>query len=125
MSNSLVELIDANSLKNKSVQRRYIIDYLNEIVIRINKELKEAKYEGKHFIITEIPVIFNIPHTPNIESCRIIWSKTIELLKDKHFIVKINHNKDKCFLKISWLMPSEEKDIQQQLKLLNECSEKF
>lgn len=125
MSNQLIELVDARVLKSNSTKKQYISDYLNEIIIKINNELKEAKISGKHYIITDIPFIFSIPNVTNTEAQRIIWSQTIEMLKNKNFIVKIYHTTDSCRLKITWIAPEEERIIQHQLNIIKDSSERF
>jgi hypothetical protein len=122
---SKVELVEARVLRSQNTQKRCIDDYINSIAIQINTSLKMAKSDGKHFIIEELPIVYDIPNTSNNESQRIIWSTTIQNLKNKGFNVKINPNKDVCRLKISWISTMEEEEIQQQLRILHECTQNF
>lgn len=115
-------LIDANTFKNNGVQRRHIDEQIQEIIIRINNELKVSQKSGNHYIISEIPIIFDIPNMINKDAQRIIWSTLIRILKEKNYTVFINHNKNNCRLKISWLHPEDEKKIQTQLDILAQNS---
>jgi hypothetical protein len=118
-------LVDAKTLRNNNIQKSYIDDILRDIISNINTELKIAKSNGDHYIITEIPLIFNIPNTHVKDSQRIIWSALIALLKNKNYGVIIDHNTNSCRLKITWLAPADESLIQSQLRLLNECTGEF
>lgn len=118
-------LVDATLLKSNGNQKRHIEDYLKEIIIRINIELKQAQRDGCFHIITEIPFIYDIPNMKNKTAQRIIWSKTIDILKNKNFEVKIDFNQAKCRLKISWLDSEQRSNIEHENGILMECSEKF
>jgi|SRR6476620_8482634 len=118
-------LIDANSLKQSNTQKRRINEYVIEIIRQINKELKDAKGDGKHHIITEIPIIFEIPNITQEESKIAIWAQTINVLKNKGFNVAINYNKDVCRLKIEWMSEEEQGAINNQIKLLKDSFANF
>lgn len=120
-----VKLIDAHAMKSNSNQKRQIVEYINQIIIGINKELKDARMNGACYIITELPIIFDINHMNNSDAQRIIYSRIIEILKAKNFTVKINHTNNSCLLKISWFTVSEENEIQKQLRLIKECHGSF
>jgi hypothetical protein len=122
---SNVKLIDAHAMKSNSNQKRQIMEYINEIIIGINKELKEARLNGAYYIITELPIIFDINHMSNANAQRTIYSKIIEILRGKNFTVRINHTNNSCLLKISWFTVSEENEIQKQLQLIKECHGSF
>lgn len=123
--NTSVDIIDSKILKGSNAQKRYIDDYLNSIIIQINTSLKMAKHSGAHCIIEEIPIVFDIPNMSNAESQRIIWSKVIETIQKKGFLVKINSNKDVCRLKIAWVSPVEEQEIRNQIKILQDSAGDF
>ena len=118
-------IIDANSFKNNSVQKRYLDEHIQEIIININNELKVAQKSGNYVIITEIPIIFDIPNMNNKDAQRIIWCSLIEILKNKHYIVNINHSKDSCRLKISWLNEEDKIKIKSQVDILTACTLNF
>lgn len=120
-----IKLIDAHSMKSNSNQKRQINEYVNQIIIGINKELKDARLNGSYYIITELPIIFDITHMSNSNAQRTIYSRVIELLKSKNFNVRINHTSNSCLLKITWFTQSEENEIQKQLKLIKECHGPF
>ena len=123
MQNISSLLVDANTLKNNNAQRRRIDEYIYEIILQVNKELKDARRDGKHYIITEIPFIFDIPNVTQEDASRMIWAGTLEILKNKNYDVKINHNNNSCRLKISWLAPEEQRIIQSQIQFLKQNTE--
>lgn len=118
-------IVDATLFKNNSTQKRYIDDYLKEIMISINIELKQAHRDGNYYIITEIPFIFDIPNMKNNTAQRIVWARTLEILKNKNFDVKIDSSQNKCRLKISWLDREQRSNIERENRILQECNEKF
>jgi hypothetical protein len=120
-----IPLLHANDLKNTNLQKRAINEYVENIILQINKELQSAKLYGKHFIITEIPIIFDIPHMTQSDSQRIIWAKIISLLKEKSFDVKINPTNDSCRLKITWFSDAEQRDMDHQNKIIKDNYESF
>lgn len=125
MQDITAKLVDANTLKHNNAQKRQVKEFVTEIILQINKELKDARRDGRHFIISEIPFIFNIPNLTEADASRMIWSEVIQILKNKNFIVAINYNNNSCRLKISWLAPEEERTIQKQLQILDDHTEDF
>jgi hypothetical protein len=118
-------LVDANTLRKNNIQKSHIDEILTDIVADINSKLKTAKSIGEHHIITDIPLVFSIPNTCTRDAQRIIWSSLISLLKSKNYNVIINHNKEYCRLKITWLTQTDETLIKSQLKLLRDCQGTF
>lgn len=125
MSYLVDKLIDANTLKQSNAQRKFIEEFIHDNILRINTSLKNAKHDGSHYIITELPIIFDIPNMDNRDAQRIIWSKTIEILKKKNYIVQINSTKDLCRLRISWVSSDEELQIKHQLQIINNNTGNF
>lgn len=118
-------LVNATLLKSNSTQKRHIEDYVRDIILKINTELKQAQRDGNYHIITEIPFIFDIPNMKNKDAQRIIWTKAIEIIKNKNFDVRIDFDQNKCRLKISWLDQEQRANIDRETHLLNECTGKF
>ncbi|MGL5936420.1 MAG: hypothetical protein ACRCZI_12465 [Cetobacterium sp.] len=118
-------LIHATDMRQNNLQKRQINDYLTEIIGQINRELIEAKKLGKHSIITEIPYIFDISNMDQKDSQRIIWARTIAILQNKEFTIKINTTQGKCKVKISWLTNIEQSTINQQNSILASCEDNF
>jgi hypothetical protein len=118
-------LVDANTLRKNNIQKSHIDEILTDIVMDINSKLKTAKSIGEHHIVTDIPLVFSIPNTCTRDAQRIIWSSLISLLKSKNYNVIINHNKEYCRLKITWLTQTDETLIKSQLKLLRDCQGTF
>lgn len=118
-------LIHADEMKHNNMQKRQINEYLMDIIGQINRELHEAKKLGKYFLIVEIPYIYEIPNMKQQDSQRIIWSRVISIMQSKSYLVKINTNKGKCRLKITWVTPAEQDIIDRQNSILNSCNEEF
>src|SRR6185436_10332753 len=118
-------LVDASTLRKNNIQKSCIDDILTDIVFDINAKLKTAKSIGEHYIITELPLFFPIPNTCPKDAQRIVWSALISLLKSKNYNVFINHNKNYCKLKITWLTKIDESLIQAQLQVLRDCQSNF
>lgn len=118
-------LVDAKTLQSNNAHKRYIHDYLEEILLQINKDIKAAKLMGQNYVVAELPTIYDIPNTCNSDSQRTIWARTIEILKKKNYRVCINHTKDSCLLKITWLPAEEERKIALERKIIQENSGKF
>lgn len=111
-------LIDAHTLKNNNVQKRALDENIHNIIITINTDLKIARSNGESFIITEMPIVFQIPNMNNKDCQRIVWSTVIELLKKKNYDVLINHNKNNCRLKITMLDKEDNLKIKYQMDIL-------
>lgn len=111
-------LIHANNLRNNNLQKRQLKEVITEIIRRINQELIVAHKEGKHDIITNIPITFNISNMTNKDSQRIVWSNIIEELKSKSYRIWIYPDKDICSIKITWMSEEDELEVESQLKLI-------
>lgn len=119
METSSDVLIDANNLRNNNVQKRQIREYVIEILRRINDELKGAHQEGRHILVTELPIIFGITNMSEKAAQREIWFKIIECLKNKNYRVSINPREDTCLLKITWFSKEDEAEISHQISVIS------
>lgn len=113
-------LIDANNLRNNNVQKRKIKESVIEVIRKIDEDVKIAHREGKHCIITDIPIIFDIPNMNIKDSQRAVWSNIIDILKQKNYRVYINHNNSSCRLKIMWISNEDELILKSQNQILAE-----
>lgn len=111
-------LISAHALRNNNLQKRHLVETTTEVVRRISQELISAHKEGRHHIITNIPITYNIPHLSNKDSQRIIWSNIIETIISKNYRIWISPGKDICRIKITWMSPEDETDIKTQMNLI-------
>lgn len=118
-------LIHANNLRNNNVQKRLLKETITDIIRRISQELVIAHREGKHFAITSIPITFNIPNMSNKDSQRYIWACVIEELKDKSYRVWISPSKNTCRIKITWMRPDDEIELEYQMKLIVKHTKTF
>jgi hypothetical protein len=118
-------LIHANSLKNNSLQKRQLKEIITDIIRRISQELIVAHREGKHSIMTNIPITFTIPNMSNKDSQRVVWSNIIDELKSKSYRIWISPSKNTCNVKITWMSPDDENEIKTQMKLIIKHTKRF
>lgn len=118
-------LIHANNLRNNNLQKRQLKEVITDIIRRISQELIIAHREGKHHIITSIPITFNIPNMSNKDSQRFIWSSIIDELKSKSYRVWISPSKDTCQVKITWMSPDDETEVKHQMNLIVKHTHQF
>jgi hypothetical protein len=118
-------LTDANTLRNNSTQKRKIKEEVVSILKKINEEIKDAHRIGKHIIITDIPIVFDIPNMDNKSAQRSVWANVVEILKYKNYRVWINPSKNHCQLKITWLSSDDELHIKNQTKILADSTYQF
>jgi len=118
-------LIHANNLRNNNLQKRQLKEVITDIIRRISQELIVAHREGRHHVITSIPITFNIPNMSNKDSQRYIWASVIEELKSKSYRVWISPTKDTCRIKITWMSQDDETDELHQMNLIIKHSKSF
>ena len=118
-------LINANSLRNNNIQKRQIKENIVEILRRLNQELIAAHREGKHNIITTLPITFDISNMINKNSQRVIWSNIIDFLIKKKFRVWINPTNNSCKLKITWINEADESEINIQNNIIIKNTKTF
>jgi hypothetical protein len=111
-------LTPAVNLRNNSIQMRSLREQITEIIKRLDDELKNSHHEGRHYIITSIPITFDIPNMTNKDSQRIIWSKIIQELKSKDYRVWIQPSNSVCRLKITWMRTTDDAEIILQTKTI-------
>lgn len=118
-------LIDAKMLKNNSIQKKQIKEAVIEIVRKINSDLKFAHREGRHCIIIDIPIQFDIPNMSNADAQRSVWSTIIEFLQQKNYRVWISFNDIECKLKITWISKEDELVLKTQNKIISDNKSSF
>jgi hypothetical protein len=118
-------LIHANNLRNNNLQRRQLKEVITDIIKRVSQELIEAHREGKHDVITSIPITYSISNMSNKDSQRFVWASVIEELLAKSYRVWIFPSKDKCRIKLTWMSPEDEIDIKYQLNIIAKCTKQF
>jgi len=118
-------VINANSLRNNNIQKRHIKETITEILKRLNQELINTHREGKHFIVTTLPITFDIPNMNNKDTQRLIWSRVLEYLLEKKYRVWINPTNDSCKIKITWINEVDEIDIADQNRIIINHTKKF
>ena len=118
-------LINARSLRNNNIQKRQIKENIVEILRRLNQELITAHREGKHNIITTLPITFDISNMINKNSQRVIWSNVIDFLSKKKYRVWINPSNNSCKLKITWINEEDENEINIQNNIIIKNTKTF
>lgn len=118
-------LVSANSLRNNNLQKRHLTETIIDIIRRISQELILAHREGKHHIITTIPITFGIPNMSNKDSQRVVWASIIDELNSKYYRTWISPKKDACKLKITWMSPADEADIKHQMNIIARHTQDF
>ena len=61
----------------------------------------------------------------NKDSQRIIWSNVIEELTSKNYRIWISPSSETCRIKITWVSPEDENDIQNQMNIIAKHTHKF
>jgi hypothetical protein len=118
-------LCNANSLRNNSLQRRSLTETVVDIIRRINQELITSHREGRHDIITSMPIVFGIPNMSNTDSQRFIYASVIDELINKGYRVWISPEKDACKIKVTWMSDTDEAEIKYQTQLIAKHTVKF
>lgn len=118
-------VINANSLRHNNIQKRHLKENITEILKRLNQELINSHREGKHFIVTTLPITFDIPNMINKDSQRLIWSSVIQYLIEKKFRVWINPTNNSCKIKITWINETDEIDISNQNQIIIKHTKQF
>ena len=112
-------------LRNNNLQKRHLTETITNIVRRINQELKVAHREGKHYIITTIPITFEIPNMSNKDSQRVVWANVIDEIIAKHYRIWISPQKNICRIKITWMSPEDESEVRHQINLIIKHTHNF
>ena len=118
-------LCSANNLRNNNLQRRSLTEAAVDIIRRINQELILAHREGRHDIITTMPIVFSIPNMSNTDSQRYIYASVIDELINKGYRIWISPDKDTCKIKVTWMSDTDEAEIKYQIQLIAKHTVKF
>lgn len=111
-------LIQAYTLKNNNLQKRHLKEEITNIIKRISEELFISHREGKHDIITTIPITFSIANMLNKDSQRIIYASVLDELIKKNYRAWISVTSDVCRLKITWMSPEDELEVKYQTSII-------
>jgi subtilase family serine protease len=111
-------IIDANQLRDNSIQKRNVKEQVDQLLFMIGEELKEAYRIGKTSIKTSIPTTYSIANMSNSVAQRKIWTQIIEILENKSYRVWINPTKKACILQITWLSENDENDMNNEIALI-------
>ncbi len=111
-------LVDAEILKKSSEQREILKKTTIDILRSLMDDIMRAKQGYKNFVVTSVPITYQIPGLSNKDAQRIVWSNLIKELNEKNYRVRLHPTKDKCKIKITWISREEESVIQEQLNLI-------
>ena len=116
ISNNIIT--SAHSLRRNNIQKRILAEIVTDILKNINQELVTAHRNGCHNIITTIPITFNVNNMSNTDSQRHIYSSIIAELISKNYRIWISPGKNECRIKITWMSPEDETEINEQMQLI-------
>ena len=111
-------LVHASKLRNNNLQKRNLKEVITDVIRQISHELVIAHREGRHDIITSMPITFSISNMSNSDAQRVIYASVIEELVTKDFRVWVHPAKDNCRLKITWMSPGDEAEMKYQIQLI-------
>jgi hypothetical protein len=111
-------LVHASKLRNNNLQKRNLKEVITDVLRQVSHELVIAHREGRHDIITSMPITFSISNMSNADAQRVIYASVIEALITKDFRVWINPSKDNCQLKITWMSPDDEAEMKHQMQII-------
>lgn len=95
-------IIDASTLKKKSLHYHELQNIIFDIIRVIQDEITIAMRNGKSAIVTTIPSTFTVTGLKNTQCQTFIYGSIIKLFKEKKYNVSISVTQPKCILKISW-----------------------
>ena len=111
-------LVHASKLRNNNLQKRNLKEVITDVIRQISHELVIAHREGRHDIITSMPITFSISNMSNSDAQRVIYASIIEELITKDYRVWIHPGKDTCILKITWMSPEDEAEMKHQMQII-------
>jgi hypothetical protein len=111
-------LIHASKLRNNNLQKRNLKEVITDVIRQVSHELVIAHREGRHDIITSVPITFSVSNMSNSDAQRVIYASIIEELISKDFRVWIHPGKDNCVIKITWMSPDDEAEMKHQIQLI-------
>ena len=114
--------IKADVLKLNPNKLKAIAKEVNNILARIDDEIKSAYDRDECKVNVTVPITFKIPYMSNKNAQRAIYHKILESLLDRGFIVKITLTVTQSVFHITWLSDDEQKEIELQNTLLAKFS---
>lgn len=110
--------LNANVLKSNESQRKAIASEVNNILGRMDDDIKKAHEENKRSVSLTVPIVFSVPYMSNTDAQRVIYYKILISLIDRNFGVKISMGGQKTIFHVKWITEEELKEIEEQNALL-------
>jgi hypothetical protein len=96
-------IISAERLKKNNPKKKYIVDFTNDILYKINSQIDTAFKNNHTEIIINLPISFNIPSHFNHKEFQLeVYYQVISILECKNYEINIRILKNETLLKINW-----------------------
>lgn len=112
--------LTAKDFINADIQVEAINREVNDILERIDFEMKIAYEAGKHMVNCSVPIHFSIPNMLNADAQREIYSRLLDSLKKRGFFVRWHTSNPNVIFQISWLSDEEHREIERKMRMLAE-----
>lgn len=106
--------LQASKLKNNPSKIAAITKEVLQILRQIDEDIKKTCKEDKTYIIFSLPITFDICNMRNQDAQRQVWSRVIESLESRDFVIQHKLSESESLLKISWI--SEEEAIERSVQ---------
>ena len=111
------DILKLNPNKIKAINKE-----VTNILVMIDNEIKSAYDRDECRVNVSVPITITIPYMSNKNAQRVVYSKILDSLLERGFIVKISLTKDLSVFHITWLSDDEQKEIDLQNALLAKYS---
>lgn len=115
-------LISADRLKKNILKKKIINDLVNDNLYKINNIIDKSYKNNKDFVITNLPVSFNIPETFNHKDVQLeIYYHLIDILEKKNYKVNIRVLENETLIKIHWKSDTDNnlENMKKKIKNIN------
>jgi len=96
-------IVSSDRLKKNSLKKKILNDIVNDCLYRLNNLIESTSKNNKTYLISNLPVSFNIPETFNYKDFQIeVYYNIVEILESKGYEINIKIEKDETIIKINW-----------------------
>ena len=121
MSGFKNKLINAQQLKQTSLQTREISSNVDDILKELSTSIQTAHDNGQYEIISELPITFDIPNMSNASAQRKVWYHVLSTLKLQGYTIALKMSNVQCISKISWVTVEEKTTIDRENQFIAQC----
>ncbi len=116
MNSSIV--VSSDKLKKNILKKKMLNEIINGNLYRLNTIIDTAYKNNKDQIVTNLPIIFNIPDTLNHKEFSLeVYYNIIEILEKKNYKVNIRIKENETLIKINWRSDNNDSIDQMKKKL--------